>query len=542
MMYRLAVVALLVGGCATSRRSDESATPRTNPLGDWHFYNGSLSGERYSPLNQIKVANVARLQKACVFETQDTVSFQTGLVAVGGVLYFTSFNTTYAIDGATCAQIWKLTRPEPPSPLKVNRGVAYGGGMVFRGTADAHVLGIDAATGRLRWDVAIGDPQTGESVPMAPIVWNDLVFVGNAGGDVFGITGRIYALDAQTGRTVWQFNVVPDTGPARATWTRASTANPPTGGAMWTSYALDELTGTLYVPTGNAAPDFVLDLRPGDNLYTTAILALDARTGRLRAFVQPIKHDFHDWDVAAGPALITTKSGTPLVIAAGKDGLVYGIERGTGTAGADTLVLGVRYRTPATTRENADTPLSPDHWTRFCPGTQGGIEWNGPAYHRASGGIFVNAIDWCTSVKLQRLDTLRGKPGESWTGMDDPQMAFGKLDPPARWKGWVSSIDAETGAVRWKVQMPNPMVAGITATAGGLVFTGDLDGQVLAFEASSGRIVWRSATGGAIGGGVITYEAGGKQRIAAAVGMNSPIWPVKARLGGPARVVVYAIP
>jgi len=126
--------------------------------------------------------------------------------------------------------------------------------------------------------------------------------------------------------------------------------------------------------------------------------------------------------------------------------------------------------------------------------------------------------------------------------MDDPQMAFGKLDPPARWKGWVSSIDAETGALRWKVQMPNPMVAGITATAGGLVFTGDLDGQVLAFEASSGRIVWRSATGGAIGGGVITYEAGGKQRIAAAVGMNSPIWPVKARLGGPARVVVYAIP
>jgi alcohol dehydrogenase (cytochrome c) len=123
--------------------------------------------------------------------------------------------------------------------------------------------------------------------------------------------------------------------------------------------------------------------------------------------------------------------------------------------------------------------------------------------------------------------------------MDDPQMAFGKLDPIERWKGWVVAIDAETGGVRWKVQTAKPMVAGITATAGGLVFTGDLDGQVLAFDAMKGNILWRKQAGGAIGGGVISFEAGGKQRIAAAVGLNSPIWPVK---GGPARVVVYALP
>jgi alcohol dehydrogenase (cytochrome c) len=381
---------------------------------------------------------------------------------------------------------------------------------------------------------------------MAPIVWNGLVYAGNAGGDEFGVTGRIYALDAATGKVVWQFHTIPDSGPARASWPKASAQNPPTGGATWTSYALDELTGTLYVPTGNPAPDFVLDFRPGDNLYANAILALDARTGQLQTYVQPIKHDFHDWDVSAGPALITTKSGLPMLIAAAKDGNVYGIERGrtmpaTGGGGgaAESMALGIRYAAAATTRDNAETPLSTDHMTRFCPGSQGGMEWNGPAYHRASGTIYVNAIDWCTSVKLQRLDTLHASPGQAWTGMDDPQMAFGKMDPIERWKGWVVALDAETGTIRWKKQMPKPMVAGLTATAGGLVFTGDLDGQVLAFDATSGTILWKKQAGGAIGGGVIAFEAGGRERVAAAVGMNSPIWPVT---GGPARVVIYALP
>jgi alcohol dehydrogenase (cytochrome c) len=544
MMYRQAALIFILAACSARREQPAAAVQPLGGAGDWASYNGSLSGERYSTLNQINTSNVARLQQACVFETPDTVSFQSGIVAVDGTLYFTAFNNTYAIDGATCQQKWKFTRPEPPTPLKVNRGVAYNHGLVFRGTGDGHVLAIDAATGQLRWDVAIADPSKGESVPMAPVAWNDLVFVGNAGGDMFGVTGRVYALDAASGRTVWQFNTVPDSGPARATWPKASPENPPTGGATWTSYALDELTGTLYVTTGNPAPDFVIELRPGDNLYTNSVLALDARSGQLQGYIQPIKRDFHDWDVSAAPALITTKSGTPMVITAAKDGMVYGIERGrparpTGGETAEPLAMGVKYATAATTRDNVETPLSSEHFTRFCPGSQGGIEWNGPAYHRASGTVFVNAIDWCTSVKLQRLDTLRGAPGKSWTGMDDAQMAFGRMDPVSQWKGWVTAIDAETGALRWKVQTPKPMVAGITATAGGLVFTGDLDGQVLAFDATSGKILWRRPAGGAIGGGVIAYEADGKQRIAAAAGMNSPIWPVK---GGPARVVVFALP
>lgn len=532
-MKRIALLVLLAG-CA-GRRSETPAPVVSAGSGNWPMYNGTVSGERFAALPEITTRNVAQLRQTCAFATADTVSFQTGIVAVDGILFFTAFNTTYAIDGSTCALKWKQTRPEPLTALKVNRGVAYYNGMVYRGTGDAHVLGLNAETGAIRWDVAIGDPQKGESVPMAPIAWNGLVFVGNAGGDVFGVTGRIYALDAASGRVVWQFNTVPDTGAPRATWPKASPENPPTGGAVWTSFALDEATGTLYVTTGNPAPDFVIALRPGENLYTNALLALDARTGTLRRYVQVIQNDFHDWDASAAPALVTTPGGHAFVLLAAKDGMFYGIDRGS----VDSVALAVRYRTAVTTRDNVDTPLSEDRLTRFCPGSQGGVEWNGPTYQREQGTAYVNAIDWCTSVKLQRLDTLRGAPGQSWTGMDDPHMAFGRMDPTERWKGWVTAVNVETGEVRWKVQTPKPMVAGITATAGGLVFTGDLDGNVIAYDAANGRQLWRAPAGGAIGGGVIAFDAGGRQHIAAAAGLNSPIWPVR---GGPARIVIWALP
>ncbi len=529
---------------AAARPGPTSSAPATRPgPGDWLTYNGSLAGDRFSPLKQINASNVSGLRQTCAFDTPDTVSFQSGIVAVGGVLYFTAYNNTYAIDATTCQQKWKQTRAEPDTFLKVNRGVAYLGGRVFRGTGDAHVLALDASNGSVLWDVAIGDSKKGESVPMAPIAWSGLVFVGNAGGDSFDVSGRIYALDAATGRTVWQFNTIPDSGEARATWRKASAENPPGGGATWTTYALDEANGLLYVSTGNPAPDFAEQLRPGENLYTNSVLAIDARSGRLVDYVQPIKRDFHDWDLSAGPALITTKSGRPFVAAAAKDGYVYAIERAgsahQGERGPGETSLAVRSKGLATTRENADTPLTSTRMTRFCPGTQGGIEWNGPTYHRELGLVYVNAIDWCTSVKLQPVDALKGAPGMPWSGMDDPQNPFGKMDPPDRWKGWVTAIDPETGTIKWKVQTAKPMVAGITATAGGLVFTGNLDGDVLAYDAQTGKQVWHSATGKAIGGGVISYEVGGRQFVAAAAGLNSPIWPVT---GGPARLVIYGLP
>ena len=463
---------------------------------------------------------------------------------MNGVLYFTLFDYTYAIDGATCQQKWVHKRTEPKTGLMVNRGVTYSNGRIFRGTGDAHVVALDARDGRELWDVSIGDPKRGESAPMAPIAWDGLVFVGNAGGDNFGVTGRVNALAADNGRVVWQFNSVPDSGPALASWPQASKDNPPSGGATWTSYALDEANGILYVPTGNPAPDFAYALRPGDNLYTNALVALDAKTGRLIAWVQPLKRDFHDWDLATAPALITTKSGKQFVAAGSKDGHVYNIDRTGVTAGtkieppAERLV--VRSAASVTTLENVDTPFSTEHETRFCPGVQGGVEWNGPTYHPGLGLLYVNAIDWCTSVKLQSTRDIKGAPGSPWTGAELADgWLFGRHDPIAQWRGWITAFDSETGHIAWKLQTPKPMVAAITATAGGLVFTGDLDGQLFALDASTGKELWRQPTGKGMGGGVISYRANGKQHVAAATGMNAATWNIHAGAG---RVVVYALP
>jgi alcohol dehydrogenase (cytochrome c) len=541
-------LALLVPACA---RHDASTAAGTSSVAsqppatvNWVTYNGPLAGDRYSPLAQITTANVSQLRQICAFDAPPSVNFQSGIVAVDGVLYFTLFNHTYAIDATTCQQKWEHTRPEPDTFLMVNRGVSSGGRRLFRGTGDAHVVAINAADGMPLWDVAIGDPAKGESTPMAPVAWNDLVFVGNAGGDNFGVIGRIYALDAATGRVVWQFNTIPDSGPARATWPKASARNPPSGGATWTSYALDERNGILYVPAGNPAPDFAHTLRPGENLYTNALLAIDAKTGRLLAYVQPITNDFHDWDLSAPPALITTKSGRPFVAAGSKDGHVYNIDRSAVVAGANgepsAEALVIRSKALVTTRENADAPFSTAHETRFCPGVQGGVEWNGPAYHPGLGLLYVNAIDWCTSVKMQPAASVHGKPGEAWTGAELADgWLFGRHDPIEQWKGWVTAFDPETGEIKWRVQTPKPMVAAITATAGGLVFTGDLDGHLLAYDAATGKEAWRQDTGKAIGGGVISFATGGRQYIAVATGLNAGTWKVKA---GPGRVIVYGLP
>jgi alcohol dehydrogenase (cytochrome c) len=540
------VLIVLIGGCTSCTRQDaanaesKAATKTVAPSGDWPTYGGPLAGDRYSPLTQVTTANVGQLRQLCAFDAPDAVNFQSGIVAVNGVLYFTLFNNTYAVDGSTCRQVWTHTRAEPNTFLMVNRGVAYSDGRLFRGTGDAHVVAINAADGQQLWDVAIGDPKSGESAPLAPIAWSGLVFAGNAGGDNFGVTGRIYALDAASGREVWRFDTVPASGPARATWLKASAANPPSGGATWTSYALDEANGILYVPTGNAAPDFAQALRPGENLYTNSLLAIDAKTGRLLSYVQPLKGDFHDWDLAAPPALITTKGGRAFVAQGSKDGYVYDIDRSQVTTAGESGQLAVKSKAQATTRENVDVPFSTERETRFCPGVQGGVEWNGPAYHPGLGLLYVNAVHWCTSVKMQPNASIKGTPGESWTGANPADgWLFGRHDPVTQWKGWVTAFDPETGSVKWKIQTPKPMVAAITATAGGLVFTGDLDGHLLAYDAGSGKELWRDATGKAIGGGVISYQAHDKQLIAAATGLNAGTWNVKA---GPARVVIYGLP
>ncbi|MBA2684207.1 MAG: PQQ-binding-like beta-propeller repeat protein [Gemmatimonadaceae bacterium] len=505
---------------------------------DWPLYNRSYDGTRFSPLAQITAANVASLTPACIFPLGVKANMQTGLVAVDGTLYFTTATETYAVDAASCALRWRHRYdydPKPPfDPNKVNRGIAYLAGpdraRLFRGANDGRVMALDPATGDELWSAVAGDPETGETFPAAPIAWNGMVFMGNAGGDNFSVKGRLMAFDAKTGGRIWSFDLVPENGVAARTWPQGTERFPKVGGASWTSYALDTATGVVYTPTGNAAPDFIAEVRPGRNLYTYSVVALDSRGGTLKTFYQMLERDDHDWDVAAAPSLVSTHGGQHLVIAAGKDGHVYGTDQATGKR---------IFATPVSTLENTDAPLT-GKGARFCPGVNGGVEWNGPSYSPRTNLLYVGSIDWCTTIATHSADQpgkLRGKEALPWTGSTALRAPFGVNDPTRR--GWLTAIDADNGSIKWRYASPTPLIAGVTATAGDVVFTADLTGKILAFGAKDGHELWSYDAGAPIGGGVITYQVGETEYLAVAVGMNSPQgWKLESP---PARVLVFKL-
>lgn len=511
-------------GCASvaPRATSSSAT-------DWPSYNGSLEGTRYSSLAQITAANASGLERACTFDSGEQMSMQSGPVVVNGVLYLTTDTSTYAIDAATCRTIWHTGRSYAPLGfLKNNHGLAYMDGRLFRVNGGVHAYALDAATGRLLWDVSFRE-RDGEGAPMAPIAWNGLVFVGNGGGDNLGVRGHVHALDAATGREVWRFEVVPDTGAPRATWASGPNAPPPTGGGIWSSFTLDPAAGILYVPAGNPAPDFIPRLRDGANLYANSLIALDARTGRFRDYVQVVdgRRDWHDWDVSATPALIRTRGGRAMLALAGKDGQLHGI---------DPAPMRIVWSVPTTTRENIDAPLTHLGATRFCPGTQGGTEWNGPAYDPGLNLVFTGAVDWCAKIRLVHPDSIPHPLPIDFTG--NAGGGFGNFDPKDNWKGWITATDPDAGQLRWKYQARTPILAGVTATAGGIVITGDMTGRLIVLDAQSGKVVQEVETGAPMGGGIITYQTGGRQYIAAAGGSISPIWPLEPATS---RVTVFRL-
>jgi alcohol dehydrogenase (cytochrome c) len=487
------------------------------------MYNGSYTAERFSSLNQITADNVKSLVEVGRCELPETTSFQSGPIMVNETLYVTTATSTYAMDARTGMLRWSHTYPTKSLGIGTPvRAVAYADGRLFRGTPDAHVIALDARTGQVLWDVAGGDPAKGEYFVAAAIVWQGRVYIGTAGSDIAGI-GRMMAFDARDGTRLWNFDIVPATGPAAATWSSDPT-HPKAGGGTWSSYALDTTTGTLYISTGNPGPDFVGDYRPGDNLYTCSVVMLNAKTGEFLRYYQVVPHDVHDWDVAASPILFTSRAGRDLVAIAGKNGYLYGLSRDLKT---------LYFKVPVTTISNEDAPLTSEG-TRFLPGTQGGVEWNGPAYSPELNALFVNAVDWATIIKLGSSESLTYTPGKVFLGSAN---GFGDSDKER--SGWLTAVDADSGRVLWKYHAPQPLLAAVTPTASGLLFTGDLEGNFLAFDAAKGEILFKKDVGGPVGGGVVTYMLAGKQYIAVAAGMNNPIMKTKS---GPARVAIFALP
>lgn len=320
--------------------------------------------------------------------------------------------------------------------------------------------------------------------------------------------GALLAFNASDGTPLWTFETIPTgNAPGSETWQRSGTQQYG-GGAIWNALALDPATGLVFAPVGNPGPDFNAAVRPGSNLYTGSVIAVDARTGSLKWYNQLVPADFHDWDMTA-VSLVQTANGAKFVAAAGKNGLLYLLDRRDGR-----LV----WQTPVTTRLNVDAPMS-TAGTHYCPGTVGGVEWNGPAFDPDRHMLFVNAVDWCVTAILGPVPT--PSPGQDYTGLAN---GYGTFDPVDQARGWVNAIDARTGKAAWRVKMPSPMIAGITPTAGGVLLTGDVGGNFLVLDARNGRRLYSFVTGGSIAGGVITYQQGSRQYVAVASGNSSRTW------------------
>ena len=519
------------GCCALASRPGVHC--RAPAAGDWPSYNRTLTSERYSQLSQINTKNVGKLKVLCTYDVDQFAAFESGLIMVENALIGTTEFDIFSLDPATCAENWRTHEDYPPSLLPANRGAAYMDGMLFRGTQDGRVLAYDFKTGRRIWEATIADAKLGELVPSAPIAWDGLVFVGNAGGDFKGGKGRMYALDAKTGKIVWEFFLVPKAegevtrGPLGATPLNMSTWQnapgiPISGGGTWTSYTLDPKTGQLYVPGGNPAPDFAIAAREGENLFTNSVVVLDAKTGDYKHHFKIVPKDWHDWDVSNPPVLIQTMGGKQLMSVAPKDGHLYGFDLATN---------GLLYRVPVTQVEDVAATFTPGKAVHFCPGSVGGAEWNSPAYDPQTNLILIGEVDWCDTVTPKDVDELRSvKIGQPWAGMAtwNPFWMFGRMGrTEGHWAGWVYAVDADTGVWKWRLKSNYPILSGMTPTAGGVVFFGDIGGNFYALDAANGQKLWGQELGGAIGGGVITYTANGAQKVAVAAGFTHLAWPTK---------------
>jgi len=479
----------------------EEGAPSVAPADtEWLSYNQNVNGQRFVELNQITPANAGQLGEVCRLKVDETGAFHTGILEIGGILYFTTASDTLAVDATNCKLRWRHHyEAEDPSgtPLKVNRGLAYANGVLYRGTLDSRLLAIDMASGKTLWQYQVGEPQQGEFFSSAPQIYQGLVIIGAAGGD-WGTRGRVMAFDARTGREVWRFYTIPrGDEPGADSWHDQQSAQTG-GGGTWSTYALDHASGEVFVPVGNPTPDLLPHLRPGDNLYTDSMVVLDAATGRMKWYHQLLSNDGQDLDLGASPMLYYNSRGERMVALGSKDGYVYGVNRENQQR---------VFKTPVTTIKNAGVRAN-STGVEICPGPLGGVEWNGPAFDRPNKAIVVGSVDWCAIETAE--EGFKFKPGQFNLG------GTFKFSDVAR--GWIVSLDADIGAVRWKFETPGPMVSGIVPTAGGVTFAGDMKGNFFALSSSDGKELYRAQAGGAMAGGVISYNRKGRQYVAAVAG------------------------
>ena len=483
----------------------------------WLTYAGDYTGRRHSPLAQISRDNVHRLTSQWTFQTDTPGRFEAAPIVVDGIIYITTgvTNNAWAIDARTGRQIWRYRR-ELPARINAccgapNRGFAVLGDQLFMATLDAHVVSLDMKTGSVIWDVVMADSEKGYAATLAPLVVKDKVIVGVAGGE-YGIRGFVEAYDARTGTRVWRFYTVPAPGePGSETWP-ASDAFERGGGAVWQTGTYDPEQNLIFYGTGNPSPDYYGDDRIGDNLYTNSLLAIDPDTGKLRWHYQFTPHDQHDWDAVHVPVLADLTIGGRLrktVIVANRNGFFYTLDRVTGK-----VIVGKPFinTTWAKELDGDGRPIMMPGYQQpnetgvvTCPSIGGGTNFFPPSFDPTTGLFYVTTRESCSTYYAWRQEH---KPGDQfWAGASTRADDFGPS------YGALRAIDPTTGQRKWEFRHEGAASqAGILSTAGGLVFSGDADGNFMAFDALSGKNLWRYQMGAAVHGvSPVTYMLDGRQ-------------------------------
>jgi alcohol dehydrogenase (cytochrome c) len=482
---------------------------------NWMTYSGDYSGKRFSALDQINVKNAPTIVAKWVYQTGATGKLETTPLVVDGILYATAQDDrAFALDARTGRPIWMYQRQIPadirPCCGRVNRGLAILGDKVFLGTLDAHVIALDAKTGNVLWDVVAADYRTGHSFTVAPLAVKNLVVIGVSGGE-YGVRGFIDAYDAATGARKWRVYTVPGPGePGHDTWEGDSWK---VGGApAWNTGTYDAATNQIFWPTGNPAPSNRGEGRAGDNLYSNSLLALNADTGKLNWYFQFTRHDEHDWDATQVPVMIDSGD-KHLIAQANRNGFFYVIDRSTGklisaTAYGKTTWSDAKDSEGRPVANKEASPTLEGH--TVCPGALGTTNFMAPTYDPQTGLFYVTARDQCDifSTAPQPYEAGHAYYGSAYFPSEDARPYL----------GFLKAIDPANGQVKWKFQHTSPTWSGVLSTAGGLVFSGDAEGNFIAFNAASGKPLWHFQMGGAVYAAPMAFAVDGKEYIAIAAG------------------------
>lgn len=485
---------------------------------NWLSYSGNYASWRYSPLDQIDAGNVRSLQAQWVFQVGEKGSFETTPLVVDGILYGTGpDDTAFALDARTGKAIWRYQRNVPAKlPVccgRVNRGLAMLGSTLYMGTLDAHLIALDSRTGNIIWDVEAADYRQGYTFTVAPLLVKDKIVVGVSGGE-FAVRGFIEAYEAQTGKRVWRTYTVPVPGePGVASWSGTSWK---TGGApAWITGSYDPELNLIYWPTGNPGPDFYGRGRNGDNLYSDSMLALDADSGKMKWYFQFTPHDVFDYDSTQIPILLDkVVDGQPrkLLVQANRNGFFYVLDRTDGKFLRAKPFVRVTWAKGVGANgrpivDDMDLPLEGSHY--ICPGSAGGTNWFSPSYNPQTGWMYVATREQCDYFTTAPQPHAEGQRFIGSTG-----------NPSRNERGWgtITAFDPSSGEKSWEFKLHSPPWAGTLSTAGGLVFAGDIDGNLIALDAKSGKALWHRQLGAAILAAAMSYAVDGRQYVAIPVG------------------------